>query len=163
RRDVVVVGPRTRASYNAADQAATCLRLHLAPGAVRPLLGVAAADLTDRFIALDEFPGPLAELAERLLHSSFPEAVALVTDALPQRLSDDPAERSWRALLTAALSALATDPAPIPEVAARIAVSERQLRNLFTTGIGVSPKHFARITRIRRLVSEAGTTPLSQA
>ncbi len=163
RRDVMVVGPRTRASYNAADEAATCLRLHLAPGAVRPLLGVAAAELTDRIVALDEFPGPLGELADRLLHSPLPEAVALLTDALPQKLFDDPVESSRRALLAAALSALATDPAPIPEIAARLAVSERQLRNLFTTGIGVSPKHFARITRVRRLVSEAGSTPLSQA
>ncbi len=163
RRDVVVIGPRTRASYNAADEPATCLRLRLAPGAALPLLGIAAAELTDRITVLGELPGPLAEFSDRLLHSPLSESVSILKDALPRRLSDDSAERSRRALLSAALAALMTDPAPIPEIAARLAVSERQLRALFTTGIGVSPKHFARIARVRRLMSEARTTPLSQA
>ena len=162
RRDAVIVGPRTRASYNAADEPASCLRLHIAPGAVRPLLGVAAAELADGIVDLGELPGPLAEFADRLLHSSLTEAMVLLEDALPQRISDDPADTARRALLDAAISAMSTSPAPVPEIAARLAVSERQLRNLFATGIGLSPKHFARIDRIRRLVSTAGTDPLAQ-
>ncbi|MGF6881674.1 AraC-like DNA-binding protein [Nocardia sp. GAS34] len=162
RRDIVIVGPRTRASYNAADEPASCLRLHIAPGAVRPLLGVPAAELTDRLVDLDELPGPLGEFADRLLNSSFTEAMALLEDALPQRISDDPADSSRRALLDAAMSAMAAAPAPIPEIAARLAVSERHLRSLFTTGIGLSPKHFVRIDRIRRLVSEPGSGPLAE-
>lgn len=162
RRDAVIVGPHTRASYNAADEPASCLRLNLAPGAVRPLLGIAAAELTDHIVELGELPGPLAEFADRLLHSSFTEAMTLLEDGLPQHIPDHPSDTARRALLDAAISAMTTAPAPVPEIAARLAVSERQLRNLFTAGIGVSPKHFVRIDRIRRLVSEAGRHPLAQ-
>jgi len=161
RRDVIVAGPHTRAMYNVAEAPASCLRLHLAPGAVRPLLGVAAAELADRFVPLHELPGPLAKFTDQLQHSSPDEALALLEHALPQRISDDPDDRSRRALLHAATATLSTAPTRVPEVAAGLAVSERQLRNLFTTGIGVSPKHFARIGRVRRLLAEAAHAPLA--
>lgn len=44
-----------------------------------------------------------------------------------------------------------------------LAVSERQLRNLFATGIGISPKHFARIGRIRRILVDVSDTDVSLA
>ncbi|MFC3432819.1 helix-turn-helix domain-containing protein [Nocardia seriolae] len=50
---------------------------------------------------------------------------------------------------------------PITDLAATLAVSERQLRNLFTAGIGVSSQHYARITRIRQVLATAGNTPWS--
>ncbi|MCX4091204.1 helix-turn-helix domain-containing protein [Nocardia sp. alder85J] len=151
-QDVMVIGPRTRASYHAAKAPASCLRLRIAPGAVRPLLGVAAAEMTDRIVPLAEFPGPLAEFTDRILHAAADGVLPLLEHQLPQRISDDPADRSRRALLSDAAT-LVADRIGVSEVAARLAVSERQLRNLFTSGIGLSPKHFARISRVRRLLS----------
>ncbi|WP_369392907.1 hypothetical protein AB5J72_39005 [Streptomyces sp. CG1] len=43
-------------------------------------------------------------------------------------------------------------PAQVRGVARELAVGERQLRNLFAEGVGVSPKHYARIDRVRTLV-----------
>jgi methylphosphotriester-DNA--protein-cysteine methyltransferase len=36
-------------------------------------------------------------------------------------------------------------------------VSERHLRNVFREEIGISPKRYARIARIRRVAAKAGT------
>ncbi|WP_040685753.1 helix-turn-helix domain-containing protein, partial [Nocardia vinacea] len=49
------------------------------------------------------------------------------------------------------------------DLATDLAVSERQLRNLFTNGIGISPKHFARIGRVRRILVDASDTEVSLA
>ena len=40
----------------------------------------------------------------------------------------------------------------VGEVAARLGVSERYLRRVFRQAVGVSPKHFARINRVRRVI-----------
>jgi AraC-like DNA-binding protein len=41
-------------------------------------------------------------------------------------------------------------------VAERLGVSERHLRNVFRRELGISPKHFARIARLRHVLSLAG-------
>ncbi|GAA3109063.1 AraC-like DNA-binding protein [Kribbella aluminosa] len=40
----------------------------------------------------------------------------------------------------------------VGETAARLGVSERYLRRVFRQAVGVSPKHFARIARVRRVI-----------
>jgi AraC-like DNA-binding protein len=42
----------------------------------------------------------------------------------------------------------------VDETAARLGVSERYLRRVFRQTVGVSPKHFARITRVRSVIGE---------
>ncbi|MFC8527305.1 helix-turn-helix domain-containing protein [Nocardia sp. NPDC057227] len=37
--------------------------------------------------------------------------------------------------------------------------TERQLRTLFAAGIGLSPKHYARIARLRLVLAHAGKAP----
>ncbi|MEV6320552.1 helix-turn-helix domain-containing protein [Nocardia sp. NPDC051787] len=159
-RDALVVGPQTKAIYSRANKPAGCVRLRLAPGAIRSLLGVPAVDLTDRIVRLEDLPGPAAHLATELVELSPDEVVPYLEDQLPRRAADDPAHRAHRRLLATAVAAIADDdPVPVPELAARLAVSERQLRNLFTSGIGVSPKHFARINRVRKVLAQASDTP----
>ncbi|MEU7763576.1 helix-turn-helix domain-containing protein [Nocardia sp. NPDC049190] len=158
-RAALVVGPRTKAIYSRASRPAGCVRLRLAPGAVGPLLGVSAALLTDRVVRLQDLPGPAADLATVLVALAPDEVLPYLESELPRRITDDAAQRTQRRLLGSAVAAIAADPPrPVPDLAARLSVSERQLRNLFTTGIGVSPKHFARIDRVRRVLSHAGDT-----
>ncbi|WP_433209486.1 helix-turn-helix domain-containing protein [Nocardia sp. CA-107356] len=161
RRDALVVGPQTRAAYTAADKPAGCTRLRLAPGATRQLLGVPAADLADRVVRLADLPGVAADLAHELASLPTQDVLPFLEDTLPQRISEDPTQRAHRELLRDAVAAIATAPT-VHGLAADLAVSERQLRNLFSTGIGVSPKHFARIGRVRRILTNAGNTPWSQ-
>ncbi|MGW0180278.1 helix-turn-helix domain-containing protein [Nocardia sp. NPDC003345] len=163
-RDALVLGPRTRAMYAAADKPLGCLRLRLAPGATGPLLGVAAGDLTDRVVRLADLPGPAAQLAADLVELGPGELFPYLEQRLPQRIRETPTQRQHRRLLRTAVDSVSARPgaASIPTLAHVLSVSERQLRNLFGAGIGVSPKHYTRIDRVRRLVARLGTSPSSQ-
>ncbi|MEV5612372.1 AraC family transcriptional regulator [Streptomyces sp. NPDC052225] len=164
--DAIVVGPRTRAVYSTGKRLPLCLDLRIRPGAARPLLGMPARDVVGRMVPLAELPGPttttvahaLAELGDDATED---EALAALARVLPRAFtSSAPVDRSHEALLRAAVDALSAHPdrpraATVTEVARELAVSERQLRNLFTDGVGLSPKHFARIERARQLLAEA--------
>ncbi|GAA3111626.1 AraC family transcriptional regulator [Streptomyces echinatus] len=165
-RDVLAVGPRVRASYHLGKAESTCVELGLLPGTVRPLLGVPAAELVGRVVPLHELPGPTPRrLAEELRWLDPREAVPRLEQSLPGLLSTavDPGRA---ALLRAGVAALSvrTDrtPAQVREVARELAVSERQLRYLFAEGVGVSPKQYARIDRVRAVVTGAPDTPWSE-
>ncbi len=162
RSTAFVVGAQTKASYSRPEEPAGCVRLRLEPGVTRQLLGVTAGELTDRAVRLDELPGPLGTFAPELTRLPAHEAIDYLDSELPQRLSETDTDRAHRIMLREAISVLAADNAPaLPELSARLAVSERQLRKLFTAGIGLSPKHFARIDRLRRVLAYAGNTPWS--
>jgi AraC-like DNA-binding protein len=47
--------------------------------------------------------------------------------------------------------------ANVAATAGRLHVSERRLRTLFADGIGLSPKHFARIGRVRAVLATASS------
>ncbi|QBS46050.1 helix-turn-helix domain-containing protein [Nocardia sp. CS682] len=157
-REMLVIGPQTKAFYTEQIKPAGCVRLRLAPGAARPLLGVPAAALTNRVVRLADLPGAAADLADRLAELAPDEIVSFLEEALPQRISENASLRTQRDVLRAAVVALSTDPTgrSVQALADELAVSERQLRNLFTAGIGLSPKHFARIDRVRRVLAQAG-------
>ncbi|RZU23819.1 helix-turn-helix domain-containing protein [Streptomyces sp. BK239] len=165
-RDTLVVGPRTLATYHADahQRVVSCVRLRLEPGAVRPLLGVPAVDLVGRVMPLGALPSDTARaLARELAHQEPGEVTSGLADLLPPP-SDRSRDRDR--LLRAAVAALSTRrdraPAAVRDVARQLAVSERQLRNLFAEGIGLSPKHFARIDRVRHVLDHALTTPWAE-
>ncbi|WP_218023292.1 AraC family transcriptional regulator [Nocardia altamirensis] len=160
-RDALVIGPQTQAIYSKASKPTGCIRMRLSPGAARALLGVPAAVLTDRVIRLAELPGAAADLTDELLELGPDEIFPFLENALPQRISEDRTQHAHRTLLRSAIAEISTGRS-VPESATALAVSERQLRNLFTTGVGLSPKHFARIARVRRVLSQAGSTPWAQ-
>ncbi|SNY74800.1 helix-turn-helix domain-containing protein [Paractinoplanes atraurantiacus] len=144
--DVLVSGPRTRGSYHPARPTTACVQVRLPPGRANAVLGVPASALVDRAIRLSDLWGAAAHrLADELAHAPDPEV--LLAEALSGPDSD-PA-------LTAAMTALSTT-ARLPEAATRAGVSERYLRTLFARDVGVSPKHFARIARVQRVLSLAG-------
>lgn len=161
RRVVMVVGPRTRASYHASERPVSCVQLRLEPGTTRPLLGVPAVDLVGRVIRLDDFPAPSARrLAEELGSLQQESMVHRLEAVLSGRTA--PADDPRTALLRAAVRAMSTGGGQLSggvrESARRLAVSERQLRNLFAEGVGVSPKHYARIARVRRVLAHRSPT-----
>ncbi|GAA1588968.1 hypothetical protein GCM10009804_51320 [Kribbella hippodromi] len=153
--DVLVVGPRTKADYHATKDLPVCVRLRIRPGRVSPLLGTAADHLVDRTIPLHHLCGPSAQtLAEQLTaYRETPEQAvevlgnylaARATDRLPGRLD----------LVSNAVSELTASPR-VEDAAARLGVSERYLRRVFRQAVGLSPKQFARITRVRSVIAQA--------
>ncbi|MCG7210232.1 helix-turn-helix domain-containing protein [Streptomyces arenae] len=166
RRDVLAVGPRVRATYHEGKGHIACVELRLAPGTAVPLLGVAAAGLVGRVVPLDRLPGAAAHRFARAVRWLDPlEALPRIAEVLPGLLAEQ-ADPARTALLRAGVAALSVRmdraPARVREVARELAVSERQLRNLFTEGVGVSPKHYARIDRVRAVASRAGSARWSE-
>ncbi|MER6126094.1 helix-turn-helix domain-containing protein [Streptomyces sp. NPDC001795] len=165
-RDVLAVGPRVRASYHDSKILASCVELRLAPGTARPLLGIPAAELVGRVVPLGELPGGTARQLDHELRWLTPEeTVSHLTDALPERLTAT-ADRTRTELVRAGVDAMSVRighvPGQVREVARELAVSERQLRNLFAEGVGLSPKHYARINRVRAVLTHATTAPWAE-
>ncbi|MEU1270953.1 helix-turn-helix domain-containing protein [Streptomyces sp. NPDC005799] len=159
RHSALVVGPRVRATYHRGKPLTACMEVRLAPGTARPLLGVPAVDLVGRAMSLDVLPGETARRLARELRWLEPEeAVDRLTAVLPERLAGA-ADGSRTRLVRAGVDAMSVRtghlPGPVREVARELAVSERQLRNLFAEGVGLSPKHYARIDRVRAVLAHA--------
>lgn len=139
RREVIVMGPRTRAAYHVADPGPSCVRVRLRPGRAKALLGQPLRNLTDRAVRVRALPvvdvGNLVE-----------DPVGSLVAAIAARRPDDD-------LVAEAAELLADE--GVAATARRLHVSERRLRALFTDGVGLSPKHFARIDRVRTVLASA--------
>jgi AraC-like DNA-binding protein len=155
--DVLVTGPRTKASYQAKKHLPVCIRLRIQPGRVMSLLGVGADELVDQVTPLTELWGSAAaSLAAQLTeHRDDPvravdrlgrEFASRAPDRLPRRTD----------LVLAAVDELSAG-AGVGQTAGRTGVSERYLRRIFTQAVGISPKHFARINRVRDALARPGS------
>ncbi|MFD3403839.1 helix-turn-helix domain-containing protein [Kribbella sp. NPDC058693] len=153
--DVLVAGPRTKASYHVTKELPVCVRLRIRMGRVMALLGTAADELVDRTVPLEDVVGP-SDLAEHLI--AYRDRPAEAVEVLRSFLVDQlPARLPTRLdLVTNAVAELSDGMQPrVAETAAGLGVSERYLRRVFREDVGVSPKHFARIARVRSLIGQA--------
>ncbi|GKQ40708.1 hypothetical protein ALMP_72310 [Streptomyces sp. A012304] len=141
KRELIVMGPRTRAAYHVAVPGHSCVRVRMRPGRAQALLGRSLRDFADRAVPLRELPGLDVD-----------QFAADPVAALEKALADRP-EPSGRLGEAARLLVGAN----VATTAARLHMSERRLHTLFTDGTGLSPKHFARIDRVRTvLAADAG-------
>ncbi|MCA2215265.1 helix-turn-helix domain-containing protein [Jidongwangia harbinensis] len=170
RAELIVTGPRTRGTYHPADGAPVCFRMRVRTGGTRALLGAPVSDLADRGTPIEDLWGAAGRrLAEDVAHAyethrtGAPSGNRLfrqVAEALRERTRAVPGDPAAGRLVGAAVRALTPAAGPAPRlsvVADRLGVSERYLRTLFAREIGLSPKHFARIARLRRVLMQAGT------
>jgi AraC-like DNA-binding protein len=163
RADLLVLGPRTRASYLRAKDLRFWVRLRIRPGRARLLCGVPVDELVDRAVPLDDLwdAAPGERLAGELLAlGPRPGAVAerLRAELARRAAARTRADHARADLLDAAVAALSAGPGSprLPAVAAELGVSERHLRALFTGGAGLSPRRFTRVDRVRRVLAGAG-------
>ena len=134
-----VIGPRDRARYVSGSRAMRTV-VRLTPGRAQAVLDVPVDELVDRVVPLSEVWGrPVGD--EAALRSALLSRVA-ATD--PKR-SD---------LVHAAAGLLRTR--GVAQTARALAVSERHLRTVFTRAVGLSPKQYARVDRVRRVVARGG-------
>jgi AraC-like DNA-binding protein len=135
------------------------------PGCGLPFLGVPLSELTDARVRLDDLWG---REAARLVDVPTDARLARMERVLSERLhrwlrdrrNDEPL--AYRAV---ALMRQSRGGASIRDVASALGVGERRLERAFDRGVGVAPKVFARVLRLRRAVRriEAATgagTPL---
>jgi AraC-like DNA-binding protein len=145
RRDVLVVGPRTHAIATRGGPGPSCLQLRLHPGVAVPVarlrrivddrIALPGRGLAQTLATVDPGtlldPGTIGPLAQALADG--PPPVDLVRDA----------------------TRLLAEGEPVHVTARKLGVSERQLRNLFDRLVGVSPKQFARLQRVRLVLADA--------
>lgn len=173
RSDVVVMGPRTRALYHVGRPGPFCVRARIQPGRARLLFGRPVHHLLGRVVPLGDLWGDAGEQLARALSYVGSDPAALDARPLLDRtegavvgrlamISGRDRSRSDLAYRTAiqltARADMSIGQERIPAIAARLNVSERHLRTLFTEAVGVSPKHFLRLDRIRTVLARAGTT-----
>jgi AraC-like DNA-binding protein len=145
RRDVLVMGPRTHAIATRGSPGPSCLQLRLHPGAAVPVaplhgivddrVGLPAGDLAQTLATGD--PGMLLD----------PEMI----EPLAQALANEPPLVD----LVRDATRLLAEGEPVYSASRKLGVSERQLRNLFDRLVGVSPKQFARLHRVRLVLADA--------
>jgi AraC-like DNA-binding protein len=134
----------------------------LQPAGLRLLFERGAGDLSDApLIPLEDLWGePARALRDKLLEANGPlERVALLAAELSER-----ARRASRPHVSAqrAIEKLtATDgEIPIGRLASHCGVTDRTLRSVLLSETGLSPKHIARIARIRRALKFLQETPV---
>ncbi|MEU9111525.1 AraC family transcriptional regulator [Streptomyces sp. NPDC048483] len=156
---VSVMGPRTQASYHAAKDIPVCVRIRIAPGAAPALLGVRAGEVVDQVVPLGELWGPRGERLGEELAELGPDparAVARIAGLLRDRAAGLPAHGDAVRAAAALLSVRPGRPAVrVGEAARRVGLSERQLRDVFTAAVGVGPKQYARLSRVRTVLAGA--------
>lgn len=156
RSDLLAVGPRTRGSYNPGKSLTMCVRLRLPPGQARSILGVPADSLVDQAVSLADLWGA----SGRRLVSSL--SAARDPGRIADRLGTAFRTNRENSLMEAAMQAMLRPGARLSEVADDLGVSERHLRNLFAREVGLSPKHFARISRVHKVLALAGERPWAE-
>ncbi|MGW3342680.1 helix-turn-helix domain-containing protein [Nonomuraea rubra] len=160
--ELLVAGPRTRATYHVGKDV-LLLRLRLRPGAARPLLGVPVSGLVDRVVPVAELWGDAPEG----LRGDPGRVLARLESVLLRRLAARPASDVARGeLVRAAAEAMNGHSGrrrePLPAVARRLAVSERHLRDLFADVVGLPPKRFERLGRVRTVLARGRQAPWGQ-
>ncbi|GLZ41131.1 helix-turn-helix domain-containing protein [Actinokineospora sp. NBRC 105648] len=153
--EVLVVGPRTHATYHHGKELPPCVRMRLRLGRTVAVLGVPAVELVDRVVPLSELWG--RDRITGLGGLSATSGRARIEAALRARANS---AQENAVLVHRAASALARH-TEVPAVARGLGVSERRLRDLFTVNVGLSPKRFASLSRIRRVLSAFHREPLA--
>ncbi|NUT53083.1 MAG: AraC family transcriptional regulator [Saccharothrix sp.] len=131
-----VVGPRDRAAYFTGARARRTV-VRLTPGRAQAVLRVPVDELVGRVV-------PFSEVCGRPV-----DDVTTLRSALLNRVaSTDPGTSD---LAHAAARLLRSR--GVAETARTLGIGERQLRTVFTKAVGLSPKRFARVERVRQVVA----------
>ncbi|KPM55357.1 AraC family transcriptional regulator [Frankia sp. R43] len=156
-RELVVAGPDTRFRDVALPAGALSSGVRLRPGAAGVVLGAPACDVRDLQIDVDLLWGgqasrnagdSTAELRGRLAEAAPARRLELLVDVVTRRATARPDP-----LVRAAVRHLTYPGARVSVVAAELGVGERQLHRRMLGAVGYGPKMFARVARLRRLVT----------
>jgi AraC-like DNA-binding protein len=127
------------------------------PGALRVLLGIPAREVRDRTVSLRDIWGPEADsLADRMASApTADERATILQSVLAARLAS--AQREDRvALGVSGIIERRAGKVQVRELIARSGYSQRALLNKFDEFVGLTPKQYARLTRLRAVVAELG-------
>jgi AraC-like DNA-binding protein len=124
------------------------------PGRALPFLGVPLSEITDAHVALDDLWGADAH---ELTEVASEERVMRMERVLSRRLAKwSPARHTDEPLTSRAIALMrqARGGVGIGAVAAALGVGERRLERAFHRSVGLPPKVFARVMRLRRALRQ---------
>jgi AraC-like DNA-binding protein len=142
-----------------AEEHASVIGVHFAPGGALPFLGAPPGHLAGAHLDLETlWPRQVSELRDRLCEARSPaRRFRILENALVARLRH-PFEH--HRAVRAALEHIARPGVAVAEVADRVGLSHRRLIEVFTAEVGVPPKLFGRLQRFQRamaVVQQAGS------
>ena len=153
---IVVAGPATREVMVEIPAGAAALGVRFGPGAAGAALGLAARELRDSTVALENVWGPPAvELAERLSGTPRADRLAVLAAAVARRVD---AARAPDALVARASALLGAGMA-VTAASREVALTDRHLRRRFHDAVGYGPKTLQRVLRLRRFLALAESGP----
>jgi AraC-like DNA-binding protein len=168
---LVVLGPRRRASYHTDRGLGVRAKIRLRPGVAEGVLGLPVRELAQRAVPLDLVWGDDAGITATLCRlAADPKAVrSELRRRLLLRLQDAPDGVRRRARLAAAAASALSGAGcrdglrpTVSEVARSLSVSERQLRSVFSSVVGLSPKRFASVERVRAVTAADANCGLAE-
>lgn len=158
-RSAWVMGPRADTLLVAKelrDCDIVAVRVH--PGMTLALLGVPAVELRGELVDLDEFWGASAEhLRERLaVTEGADDRLQIAEQFVQQRIvRSGTCEAAHRARQLCG-RLVGEDRSSVRELAASVGLSHRALIQLFDEHVGLKPKTFQRVQRLRRVIEAIG-------
>jgi AraC-like DNA-binding protein len=155
----VVMGPVTRSTLSTTEAGTTLVGLRFRPEAAARVLGVAAHELADRCIPLNEVWS--RRVVDHVCEQLWEQRTTAGRLAIVQQFA-----ASWHDTIGAPDAAVqhtvsllcAARRERVEELAKQVGISERHLRRRFVASVGYSPKVFHRIIRFQRLLTLANAS-----
>jgi methylphosphotriester-DNA--protein-cysteine methyltransferase len=150
----ILLGPSAHATQVRLEGSVRHVEIELRAGTTLPLFGIAAADLTDRALSLEEVAAPLADEIVEAMRRAEGRLEVAATEAR-QRLARRLQGRERPPPLVSAAMARMCGPRRwrVRELADELGVGERRLEQLFRLHVGLSPKRAMRLARFQRVVA----------
>ena len=150
---LTVVGTMTRALVVEAESV-EFVGVRFRPGRAHPFLGIPAAEVTDRRVDAADVWGRGPAVLELREGEQIPAVLRSLEQLLVQRIARArPANRTVDAAVSAILRASGN--LSISTLAPALGVTRQYLARSFAVHVGVSPKTFARVARLRGVLARA--------
>lgn len=150
----LAVGTMTRALVLDGTDPTAWVGVRFWPGRALPFLGVPASELTDLRVDLGEVWSGWSALLESLRAEDLGALLAAFQRVLEQRLRGSlPVDRTVDEAIRAILRSGGNF--SIASLAPALGVTRQHLARRFATYVGVPPKMFARVVRVRRAIAKA--------
>ena len=145
----ILGGPHTTATVIDTLNMRCCVSVMFRPGAARALFGVPMTEASDALVPLEALWGhDGATLRDRVLEAAIPaQKLHVVEDVLLERITGRQPERS---ILCAA--AALENGARVADATDQTGLSARTFVRMFREHFGLTPKRFARVGRLQRLL-----------
>ena len=155
-RGAILAGPHSQSTILDAAQMRRLAAIEFRPGGAGHFLGIPANDACNQVLNLDDVWGPMgAAFRERLLDACSPQERFAIAEALlleRLELEFDPAV-AW------AIAALDRG-MRVSEVASALGLLPRTLERRFMLKVGLTPKRYARVRRLQRVMRDIRNSPV---